>query len=368
MIAVENLHRHFPGGAAPAVDGVSFEAPAGAITSLLGPSGAGKSTVLRLVAGLDTPDSGRVLIDQAECTALPARERGVGFVFQSYALFPHMTVFENVAFGLRVRKTPSPQVRKRVDELLDLIQLGHFAQRFPSQLSGGQRQRVAFARALAVRPRVLLLDEPFGALDVRVRVELREWLRDVHQKSGVTTLLVTHDQEEALEVSEHVIVMFDGKVAQAGPPGVIYDRPASPQVACFIGAANRLSGSVRCGTADLGAFSMPVRCDAQDGSKVEAFVRSHDIRLKPVGNVPKASPGQTARVGNGPEGAPGQIARVERLRQVAGLVKVSVRLQSGQPLSLEMSRSEAACAGLREGDAVEVNILGAQTFMEDYQI
>src|SRR5215217_484275 len=227
-IIVEQLTRRFSPGGSPAVSDVSFHAPAGAITSLLGPSGAGKSTLLRLICGLEIPDAGRVLIDGVDCTSLPVQQRNVGVVFQSYALFRHMTVRENIAFGLNVRKLPRAEVEARVDEMLRLVQFEALGERHPGQLSGGQRQRVAFARALAIRPRVLLLDEPFGALDTRVREELREWLHALHTRTGLTTLLVTHDQQEALEISQHVVVMSEGRVAQAGSPEDIYDRPASP--------------------------------------------------------------------------------------------------------------------------------------------
>jgi sulfate transport system ATP-binding protein len=222
----------------PAVNDVSFTAKSGAITTLLGPSGSGKSTLLRLVAGLEEPDAGSVHIHDRDVTRVPVRERAVGFVFQNYALFRHMTVSENIGFGLSIRKTPKPKLRDTVAELLSLIQLEGYGERFPSQLSGGQRQRVALARALATTPRVLLLDEPFGALDARVRVELRRWLLTLHARIPVTTLLVTHDQDEARELSEHIVLLDEGRVAQAGPPHELYDRPANDFVASFLGAGN----------------------------------------------------------------------------------------------------------------------------------
>jgi len=353
MIVVENLSKIFPGGAAPAVNGVSFCAPSGAITSLVGPSGSGKSTILRLIAGLETPDQGTVSIDGQELTHVPVRERGVGFVFQSYALFPHMTVFENVAFGLRVRRAPRREVEQRVVELLQLVQMESLVRRYPGQLSGGQRQRVAFARALAVRPRVLLLDEPFGALDVRVRVELREWLQGLHDQTRVTTLLVTHDQDEALELSEHVVVMFEGNVAQAGSPTEIYDSPATPAVASFIGGANCFSGKASCGKACLGAFRIPLSDQVQDGRNVQAFVRSHDVRLS-----------------RGIETAGSSVAqgRVEKLRVVGGSVKATILLRTGESLSLDLSRTEVDSLAIHQGDDITVDILGAKVFTEDYQI
>ena len=215
-LTVQNLTKRFTASGTPAVADVSFVAPSGGITTLLGPSGSGKSTVLRMVAGLEQPDSGQVLFGEEDVTRLPAQKRGLGFVFQSYALFKHMNVRANVAFGLGVRKVPKDERRRKVDELLSLVQLDGLGERYPAELSGGQRQRVAFARALAISPKVLLLDEPFGALDAQVRVELRDWLRRLHNEQHVTTLLVTHDQAEAMEVSDQVVVMHEGRVAQTG--------------------------------------------------------------------------------------------------------------------------------------------------------
>ncbi len=245
-VSATDLARRFPGGNRAAVDGVTFAAPAGAITALLGPSGAGKSTILRLIAGLEPPDGGHVAIDGVDVTDVPVRRRGVGFVFQGYALFDHMTVAENVAFGLSVRGEPRAAIDARVAELLAKVQLADLGARRPGQLSGGQRQRVAFARALAVRPRVLLLDEPFGALDTRVRVELREWLARLHHDSGVTTLLVTHDQDEAFELAAHIVVLVDGRVAQAGAPAALRAQPANADVAAFLGQGH--AGCPRCRT------------------------------------------------------------------------------------------------------------------------
>ena len=251
-LVVRNLTKRFTARGTPAVADVSFAAPTGGITTLLGPSGSGKSTVLRMVAGLEQPDSGTVVFGDRDFTTVPAQRRGIGFVFQSYALFKHMNVRKNIAFGLRVRKMPADQMSARVDELLALVQLEGLGDRYPGQLSGGQRQRVAFARALAISPQLLLLDEPFGALDAQVRLELREWLRRFHDKRHVTTLLVTHDQEEAMEVSDHVVVMHEGRVAQVGQPQEVYDRPATPFVASFVGGANVLHGHMREGRASVG--------------------------------------------------------------------------------------------------------------------
>lgn len=243
-IETVSVSRHFEPGGTPAVDRVSFRAPQGAITALLGPSGAGKSTILRIVAGLEAPDAGRVLVCGEEVTGLPPQRRGVGLVFQSYALFRHLTVRENVAFGLSVRRRPKAEIEARVDELLERVQLSHLGRRHPGQLSGGERQRVAFARALAVQPRVLLLDEPFAALDAKVRRELREWLVRLHDETHLTTLLVTHDQGEARELAGHVVVMLGGRVAQAGTPEEVWGSPASAGVADLLspGAAGRRTG------------------------------------------------------------------------------------------------------------------------------
>ncbi|HEY6728062.1 MAG TPA: ATP-binding cassette domain-containing protein, partial [Polyangiaceae bacterium] len=261
------------------VDRVSFSAPEHGITSLLGPSGSGKSTLLRLIAGLEVPDSGGVLLNGDDVTKTPVRERGVGFVFQNYALFRHMTVFDNVAFGLSVRRAASSEIGERVGDLLRLVQLTGYEHRFPDQLSGGQRQRIALARALATRPRVLLLDEPFGALDTRVRVELREWLSRLHEKTQVTTLLVTHDQEEALELSEHVVLLRDGRVEQAGSPSEMYEQPKNGFVASFLGGAQVLTGRVDRGRAVFAREALSAEVDLKDGDLVEAFIRPQDVRL-----------------------------------------------------------------------------------------
>jgi sulfate/thiosulfate transport system ATP-binding protein len=237
-IEINSISKRF--GDFTALGDVSLEVPEGSLTALLGPSGSGKSTLLRIIAGLEFPDSGTVLINGADVSAVAAQKRGIGFVFQHYAAFTHMSVRENVAFGLRIRKRPREEVRARVDELLDLVGLTKWAEQRPSQLSGGQRQRMALARALAVAPQVLLLDEPFGALDATVRAELRAWLRRLHDEQHVTTVLVTHDQEEAMEVADRIAVMSAGTVEQVGSPREIYDRPANDFVMGFVGPVSRL--------------------------------------------------------------------------------------------------------------------------------
>ncbi|MFI0372162.1 sulfate/molybdate ABC transporter ATP-binding protein [Actinomadura sp. 1N219] len=239
-IEIRDVNKSF--GEAAVLKDVSVDVASGSLTALLGPSGGGKSTLLRVIAGLERPDSGQVLISGKDATRLPPQRRGVGFVFQHYAAFKHLTVFENVAFGLKIRKRPKEEIRKRVGELLELVHLDQFAARYPAQLSGGQRQRMALARALAVDPEVLLLDEPFGALDAQVRKELRTWLRRLHDEVHVTTVFVTHDQEEAIEVADTIVVLADGVVQQAGAPGDIYDNPASPFVMKFLGPVTEIGG------------------------------------------------------------------------------------------------------------------------------
>jgi len=237
-IEIRNVTKRF--GTFTAVDDVSLEIPQGSLTAILGPSGSGKSTLLRIVAGLERPDSGEIRLAGEDATRLAPQRRDVGFVFQHYAAFKHMTVRDNVGFALSIRKRPKKEIRERVDELLALVQLQGFADRYPSKLSGGQRQRMALARALAAKPQVLLLDEPFGALDARVRAELRDWLRRLHEEVHVTTVFVTHDQEEAMEVSDRVAVLNQGHLEQVGSPADLYDRPASEFVLRFLGDAFRL--------------------------------------------------------------------------------------------------------------------------------
>src|SRR5687768_8644640 len=243
-IVIRNVTKRF--GEFAALDNVSLEVPTGSLTALLGPSGSGKSTLLRVIAGLETPDTGEIVISGEDATELAPQKRGVGFVFQHYAAFKHMTVRDNIAFGLEVRKRPKAEIRARVDELLRLVQLEAFGHRYPAQLSGGQRQRMALARALAPKPQVLLLDEPFGALDARVRAELREWLRRLHEEVHVTTIFVTHDQAEAMDVASQIAVMNSARVEQVGTPTELYDNPQTEFVMRFVGEANRLgNGWVR---------------------------------------------------------------------------------------------------------------------------
>jgi sulfate transport system ATP-binding protein len=343
-IVVDGLNKNF--GSFRAVSDVSFEAEEGKITAILGPSGSGKSTVLRMIAGLERPDTGAISLAGEEQTYASVQERKVGFVFQHYALFRHMTVRENVGFGLRVRKVTKPDASRRVDELLELVQLGPWSDRYPDQLSGGQRQRVALARALAPRPKVLLLDEPFGALDARVRQDLRRWLDELHHELGVTSLLVTHDQEEALELANEVVVMHQGRVEQVGAPDDVYNRPATPFVAGFVGAANVLSGSVegrrvRIGDGWPGAASgidhLP------DGRRVHAYVRPHDIG---VTSAPRRS-GACA-------------ATVDRITNLGFMSKVRLRLSDEQNLTADVPNAELPPLG--EGDGTFVDLRDAKVF------
>jgi sulfate/thiosulfate transport system ATP-binding protein len=309
LMAIEarNITKRF--GDFVALEDVSVEVPAGSLTALLGPSGGGKSTLLRIIAGLETPDTGEVCIEGRDMTGVTPQDRGVGFVFQHYAAFKHMTVRENVAFGLRIRKRPKAEINRRVDELLGLVQLGQFAKRYPSELSGGQRQRMALARALAVEPSVLLLDEPFGALDANVREELRAWLRRLHHEMPVTTLFVTHDQEEAMEISDQIVVISHGRVEQAGAPTELYDKPANDFVMNFIGPVTRLDGQL---------------------------VRPHDLQLLVA---PAAGADE---------------AVVERIVRLGFEVRVELALADGAPVSAQLPRNEAEQLELREGDIVYV--------------
>lgn len=279
-ITAEGLAKSFPGVAA--VNGIDLRVKPGELMALLGPSGSGKTTLLRLFAGLETPTAGRILFGDEDATHLPVRERRVGFMFQHYALFKHMTVAENVTYGLRVRprhqRPSSAQIRKRAEDLLELVQLPDLGRRYPAQLSGGQRQRVALARALAVEPRVLLLDEPFGALDAQVRRDLRRWLRELHDRTGHTTLFVTHDQEEALELADRVAILNRGRLEQLGGADDILDRPATPFVAGFVGDAVRLPVNVDAGWIGIGRGKAPAPFQFPPGP-AELFIRPTDLTL-----------------------------------------------------------------------------------------
>jgi len=308
MITVSSVNKRF--GDFQALEDVSLEVEAGSLTALLGPSGSGKSTLLRVIAGLEVPDSGSVTIEGRDATHLPAQKRGIGFVFQHYAAFKHMTVRSNVAFGLRVRKRPKAEIAAKVDELLGLVGLRGLGDRYPAQLSGGQRQRMALARALAVEPEVLLLDEPFGALDTNVRAELRAWLRRLHDEVKVTTVLVTHDQEEAMEVADVLAVMDAGRIVQTGPPRELYERPANDFVMGFMGPVAAVDGQL---------------------------VRPHDLMI------------HTARTA-----ADDAEAMVTRVLYLGFEVRVEMVLRDGDEVRAQLTRSEAEELELKEGDIVWV--------------
>jgi sulfate transport system ATP-binding protein len=316
-IAVRRVSKRF--GSFQALDDVSLDVGSGSLTALLGPSGSGKSTLLRVVAGLETPDAGTVRLAGEDATALAPQKRGVGFVFQHYAAFKHMTVRDNVAFGLKIRKRPKTEILERVDRLLELVQLRGLGDRYPAQLSGGQRQRMALARALAPEPRVLLLDEPFGALDARVRAELRGWLRRLHEETHTTTVFVTHDQEEAMEVADTIVVMNAGRIEQVAGPRELYDRPANAFVMSFVGDANRFDG---------------------------AWVRPHDVEvaLEPNGST--------------------REAQVKRLVHRGFDVRAELVADDGAPLVAQLTRDAAETLELEPGQIVYVRTRNGRRFKE----
>jgi sulfate/thiosulfate transport system ATP-binding protein len=346
-IEVNNIVKTF--GAFKALDDVSLDFPDGKLVALLGPSGCGKTTLLRIIAGLEFPDSGRVMLEGEDASDRHVRERQVGFVFQHYALFRHLTVFDNVAFGLNVRpakERPSPAViAKRVDELLDLVQLGWLKNRYPAQLSGGQRQRIALARALAVSPRVLLLDEPFGALDAKVRKELRRWLRNLHDELHITSIFVTHDQEEALELADRVVVMNQGRVEQIGSSSDVYNQPASPFVMGFLGSTNTFRGRVEHGGVRVGSDLLPCATGHLNGTKhVIAFARPHEMDIVPNPDMTFGVAAKVDRVLS-----LGAIARVE-------LTALSLKDQHGAPqrLDAELTQRELSDLHLDPGQTVRL--------------
>jgi sulfate/thiosulfate transport system ATP-binding protein len=314
-ISVRNISKQF--GDFVALDDVSIETGAGSLTALLGPSGSGKSTLLRLIAGLETPDAGTVFIAGKNVTVRSPQDRGIGFVFQHYAAFKHMTVYENIAFGLKIRKRPKAEIRERVTQLLELVQLQGLAERYPAQLSGGQRQRMGLARALAIDPEVLLLDEPFGALDARVRAELRIWLRRLHDETHTTTVIVTHDQEEAMEVADEVVVMNQGRVEQVADPRELYENPANEFVMSFVGQVNRFDDS---------------------------FVRPHDVELTVEAN------GSTSE------------ALIERIVHLGFEIRVELVRDDGEHMSVQITRDEAERLEIEEGQIVFVKPTKQTTF------
>lgn len=333
-ITVEHLSKRF--GAFAALDAIDLDIRPGELLALLGPSGSGKTTLLRVIAGLEHADEGRVLFDGQDASVLPVQQRQVGVVFQHYALFKHMRVEENIAFGLKVRRGrarwPKARIAARVRELLSLVQLEGLGARYPTQLSGGQRQRVALARALAIEPKMLLLDEPFGALDAKVRRDLRRWLRQVHEATGVTTVFVTHDQEEALELADRVAILNKGRIEQIGTPAQVYDQPASAFVYGFVGEANRLSGHKAGEVLRVGGLALAApQGDALADGAVALFVRPQD--LQPV------APGQG-----------GWQAQVESVQRSGPRQRIHARLDDGTPLELELpAATESVQVGARVG-------------------
>ena len=354
-IEVRDLTKTF--GDFTALKEVSLQVPTGELVALLGPSGSGKTTLLRIIAGLEVPDSGSVLFEGEDTTDWSARDRRVGFVFQHYALFRHMTIFENVAFGLRVRprqQRPSEaEIRERVFELLKLVQLDWLATRHPSQLSGGQRQRVALARALAVGPKVLLLDEPFGSLDATVRKELRRWLRRLHDELHVTSLFVTHDQEEALEVADRVVVMNEGQVEQVGTPSDVYHHPASAFVYHFLGNVNLFRGRVEGGKVYVGGIAMELpQDDRADAKTAIVYVRPHLLEI----NIDQ------------PDGSTHFRARVEHINSAGPVVKVQLVSEWGDPVQVEISQERYRELRLTKDAEVFITPKEKQVFIDRYSI
>jgi sulfate/thiosulfate transport system ATP-binding protein len=355
-MSVEVRHLTKTYGSFAAVKDVSLLVETGKLVALVGPSGSGKTTLLRSIAGLEQPDpgSGKILLHGRDVASEPVGRRKIGFVFQHYALFKHMTVAENVAFGLRVRpwrqRPPRREIRKTVDELLDLVQLRGMERRYPNQLSGGQRQRIALARALATKPGVLLLDEPFGALDAKVRRELRQWLRQLHHDVGITTIFVTHDQEEALEVADRVAVMNKGVIEQVGSPSEVYDHPASPFVQMFLGTVNLFRGRI---ADDLRKADGSAGDDqASPGGKATAYVRPHDVEVSRLAN-----------------GTPSFIAEVISTSMTGPTARVYLQLRETKELvEAEMTREQHRELDLAAGEIVHVSWRKAKVFTDDYSI
>ena len=348
-------------GAFTALNDVSLTVPTGELVALLGPSGSGKTTLLRIIAGLEHQDSGAVNFYGEDTSNVHVRDRNVGFVFQHYALFRHMSVFENIAFGLRVRpkdrRPPEAEIRERVTKLLRLVQLENLATRYPAQLSGGQRQRVALARALAVEPKVLLLDEPFGALDAKVRKELRTWLRRLHDEISVTSVFVTHDQEEALEVADRVVVMNAGKIEQAGTPEEVYSHPATSFVYNFLGNVNIFHGRVADGKVQIGEMSVPLSAAGPDANgngtseKAAVFIRPHLLDLTRV-----------------PDGKTNFKARVLHINPAGPLVRVELTSDGKDSILVELPQDRYRELSVKKGDEIYVRPKEMKVFSEDYSI
>ncbi len=352
-ISAQNVTKRF--GGFVALDGVSVECPAGSLVALLGPSGSGKTTLLRIIAGLETADSGGVRFQDDDITHRDARDRNMGFVFQHYALFRHMTVFENVAFGLRVRKWPEQKVRDRVKELLALVRLEEKASQYPSALSGGQKQRIALVRALAPEPKVLLLDEPFGALDAKVRAELREWLRRFHDKLHVTSIFVTHDQEEAFEVADKVVILNKGKIEQCGAPIEVFEHPANEFVMDFLGNVNKLPVRVEGGRAllgETGTVELPARLFGNGSGRTDAYIRPHELDISRTGDGGNCLLGKIVHINPA-----GSVVKVRLLAEDFGLM-----------INVDVTPDRYKLLALRTNEAVYVTPKSAKIFDGDYAI
>ena len=347
QISIRKVRKHFE--STQALSDVSIEVPDGELVALLGPSGCGKTTLLRIIAGLENPDGGEILFGETDSSDLKVRDRGVGFVFQHYALFKHMTVRQNIGFALTIQKQPKAEIARRVDELLDLIQLKGIGDRYPSQLSGGQKQRVALARALAARPRVMLLDEPFGALDAQVRQDLRRWLRNLHDELKMTSVFVTHDQDEAFEVADRVVIMNKGKVEQIGSPEEIFHHPANGFVMHFLGNVNIFHSRLEHGQAQ-GTLEL-ARPGAPDAGSTAVFVRPHELNL--------------GRTRENPHAIEGRIAHV---RTIGLSVRITLATPAGPELQVEVSKEEFQTLGLAKGDTAFATPKGSKVFQDDYSI
>ncbi len=344
-IKVDNVSKRF--GHFQALEPINLEVRTGSLTALLGPSGSGKSTLLRVIAGLEQPDTGSIYLSARDATAQKVQDRQVGFVFQHYALFKHLTIRKNVAFAMEIQKWPKERVKHRVETLLDLVQLGGLGDRYPSQLSGGQRQRVALARALAIEPQVLLLDEPFGALDAQVRKDLRDWLRRLHDEVHVTTVFVTHDQEEAMEIADEIVVMNHGQIEQVGPPAEVYENPASPFVMSFIGAVNVLSNVPSSGVDERFSWKAspshhPQIREGRDTGEV--FLRPHDIEIFTTA-VDGALP-----------------AKVQRVVHLGWTIRVELMLDNAQSVTAHISREQFNNLKLQPQQAVFLRLALVRTF------
>ena len=342
-ILIEGVGKQF--GDTAALHPVDLAIPSGQLVALLGPSGSGKTTLLRLIAGLLPVDGGRIVFGETDATRLSLRERRVGFVFQHYALFPHLSVFENIAFGLRCKpraqRPDKAAIQRKVDELLSLVQMSNLRDRLPDQLSGGQKQRVALARAMAIEPTVLLLDEPFGALDAKVRVELRRWLRRIHEETGFTTLFVTHDQEEALELADRIVVMNAGRIEQDGAPDQVYAEPATPFVYDFLGRSNQVQGEVRSGAFHAAVTGSSLEAGGLPAGPATLFTRPHDIDVVPAGH--------------------GLAATVTEVRKLAGRLILEAEL-SGQARTVEVDLPSADGPTPGRGDAVGLSLRRYRVF------